>query len=121
MADTDINLKQGETFSVRLVLSDESGTPINLSGYSVSGAAKYRYNNSGFYINLNPSVVSGVSGELFPSGYIDINLASTITATFPVVEANYEIKRINSVGDKTRTLYGNLRVLPGVTRIAEDL
>ena len=121
MADTDLNLKQGETFDVRLILKDSNGSPINLSGYTVSGAAKYRYNNSGFYVNLNPEVVSGISGELFPSGYIDINISGATTATFPIIESNYEIKRINSSGDATRTLHGNLRVLPGVTRIAESL
>jgi hypothetical protein len=121
LADTDINVKQGETFSARLILSDENGTPINLSGYTVTGAAKYRYNNSGFYINLNPTVASGTSGELFPSGFVDIDLTSATTTAFPVVEANYEIKRINASGDITRTLFGNLRVLPGVTRIAEEL
>ena len=49
---TDITVKQGETYSARLVLKDENGTAINLSGYTVSGAAKYRYSNSGFYHDL---------------------------------------------------------------------
>ena len=103
------------------VIEYTSQSPINLSGYTVSGAAKYRYNNSGFHVNLNPEVVSGTSGELFPSGYIDINISGATTATFPIIESNYEIKRINSSGEATRTLYGNLRVLPGVTRAAESL
>tara|TARA_R110000765_G_scaffold362110_3_gene452319 strand:- start:212 stop:571 length:360 start_codon:yes stop_codon:yes gene_type:complete len=118
---TDITVKQGETYSARLVLKDESGTAINLSGYTVSGAAKYRYSNSGFYHDLNPTVISGTSGSLYASGYIDIDIASTVTATFPVLEANYEIKRYNSSGLATRTLYGNFLVAPGVTRIAESL
>ena len=105
--------------SIRLILKDENDVPVNLSGYTVTGAAKYRFNNSGFYVNLNPTVESGVSGELFPSGFVDVNLSAATTATFPVVEANYEIKRINSSGLATRTLFGNLRVLPGVTRTAE--
>ena len=96
---TDITVKQGETYSARLVLKDENGTAINLSGYTVSGA----------------------SGSLYSSGYIDIDIASTVTATFPVLEANYEIKRYNSSGVATRTLYGNFLVAPGVTRIAESL
>jgi hypothetical protein len=118
---TDITVKQGETYNARLVLKDENGTAINLSGYTVSGAAKYRYNNSGFYYNLNPAIVSGTSGSSYVSGYIDVDIASTATATFPVVEANYEIKRYNSSGVATRTLYGNFLVTPGVTRIAESL
>lgn len=115
MEKLDLNVKQGAKYNAKIYVTDDGEDPINLSGYSLSGAVKYRYGNSGFYYNLAPTVDNG------PSGIIDLTISPAYTIDFPIGEATYEIKRFDGQGNAERTVYGNFNVFPSVSRSASFL
>ena len=55
----DLNITRGSDFSVRLSVKDSAGAAYNLSGYSTSGVAKYRYSDSTPILSLSPTIVPG--------------------------------------------------------------
>jgi hypothetical protein len=115
MQKANLDVRQGAKYNVKIFITDENDDVIDLSDYTLSGAVKYRYGNSGFYYNLAPTVDNG------PSGIIDLTISPAYTVTFPVGEATYEIKRYDGDGNAERTVYGNFNVYPGVTKISESL
>jgi hypothetical protein len=93
MASTyNLDISQGETYSIRLNAKDSTGTRINLSGYTARGVIKYRYGNTGYLLDLDPDVVSGTNGNALASGFIDINLIPSQTSSLPVGQFVYDVE-----------------------------
>ena len=115
----NFSIKQGSEFNVRLTITELS-VPVNLSGFLVRSNVKLRYGDTGTLIDLKPTVVSGTTGELYPSGYVDIYLSGSETAALPVAEAVYDLERYvtGSEGDETaviKMLAGKFTINPEVT------
>jgi hypothetical protein len=103
----DFDLIKGETFSQRVVIRDDNYNYKNLSGYLISGHAKYNYCNSGYLLNLNPSIYS------YESGTIDLSIPFTGTLSLPVTKAPYDINLyLNDVSENV--LYGYVYIYPGI-------
>ncbi len=113
----DININQGETFSLRLTAKDSAGTPINMLGYTATSLLRFRYSNTGTIADLSPSVVSGDAPgyDALPSGLIDLNLTAAQTSALPVVEGRYDIEIKNTGGTVYRVLEGKVKVHPEIT------
>lgn len=103
----DFDLIKGETFSQRIIIRDENYNYKNLSGYLVSGFCKYAYCNSGYLLNLNPTVYSEISGIL------DLNVHYTGTNSLPVTKLPYDIN-IYAGSSSENVLYGYIYVYPGI-------
>lgn len=102
----DFDLVKGETFSYRVVIRDSDGNFLNLSGYSTTGYAKYNYCNSGYILNLNPTIYSTVSGS------IDLLVHWTGTTGLPVTKLPYSLNIYN--GSTAENVFqGNIYVYPG--------
>ena len=110
----DLNITRGSDFSVRLSVKDSAGAAYNLSGYSTSGVAKYRYSSSEALVNLSPVIISGVSGASYSSGIIDINVSGTATTGVPIIQGVYDIE-IYSGSYHEKVIQGKINVLPEVT------
>jgi hypothetical protein len=111
---------QGSQLSVRLNVKDASGDPINLSGYAVRGVVKYRYSSASSLVDLDPTIVSGTTGSLYASGYVDVYLSGSQTAALPIGEFVYDIEKYpngasNSEGAVDKILAGDFLVYPQVT------
>ena len=111
---------QGSQLSVRLNVKDASGDPINLSGYAVRGVVKYRYSSTSSLVNLDPVKVSGTTGALYASGYVDVYLSGSQTAALPIGEFVYDIEKYpngasSSEGAVDKILAGDFLVYPQVT------
>ena len=115
----DLNVDRGSYFSVRLAVKDSTGSAYNLSGYSTSGYAKFRYSSSGSLANLNPTVVSGDAGSLYASGYIDLYLAANSTTGVPITQGVYDVE-IYSGTYHEKVIKGYINVIPEVTRLANS-
>lgn len=113
----DLNINQGESFSLRLTAKDSAGTAINMLGYTATGLLKFRYSNTGTIADLAPVVVSGESPgyDALPSGLIDVNLTAVQTAALPVIEGRYDVEIHNAGGTVYRVLEGKVKVHPEVT------
>tara|TARA_R100001163_G_scaffold40264_1_gene30565 strand:- start:559 stop:927 length:369 start_codon:yes stop_codon:yes gene_type:complete len=111
---------QGSQLSVRLNVKDASGDAINLSGYGARGVVKYRYSSTSSLVDLEPTIVSGTSGTLYASGYVDVYLSGSQTAALPVGDFVYDIEKYptgasNAEGAVDKILAGSFLVYPQVT------
>lgn len=121
MATTyNIDISQGNTLDLRLAVKDSAGIPINLSGFNVRGSVRHRYSSTGVTLNLAPTVVSGASGSLYPSGYIDILIRPVNTAVLSVMQGVYDVEKYTTSGgadyDVEKLIQGYFNVSPEVTR-----
>jgi hypothetical protein len=103
----DIIAQKGVSLTLTLALKDDSGSAINLSGYSVLGQVKFLFGETGILASLNTQVLSA------PSGQIIVTVDATGTKTFPVGIFYYNIL-IQSGIVVTNVLNGQFRVLPTV-------
>tara|TARA_R110002020_G_scaffold280388_1_gene496138 strand:+ start:5093 stop:5461 length:369 start_codon:yes stop_codon:yes gene_type:complete len=111
---------QGSQLSVRLNVKDASGDAINLSGYGARGVVKYRYSSTSSLVDLDPTIVSGTSGTLYASGYVDVYLSGSQTAALPIGDFVYDIEKFptgasNTEGAVDKILAGSFLVYPQVT------
>ena len=126
----NINTIQGDNLQITLAVKNENYIPINLSGYDVRGVVKYAYFGSppaldesgnymsGYLLNLNPVINSGVSGSLYASGLININVSSYTMASVPVGSFVYDIERFPygiPTGNSIKLIRGKFIVSPEVT------
>lgn len=109
MATCNFNVNRGSTFSTRITMQNSDSTYINLSGYTVSGQARYSYSSSGVLVDLAPTIYSHVSGM------VDIEINATGTTALPIGEMFYDVKRYS--GDYADKLVeGKLLVYDYITR-----
>ena len=104
----DIELVRGDSFSVDFQLQDQNGTPINISGYSFSGAIRSSYCGTvQSYLSFTPIAPSG-------SGIFTMALGSAASSNLSGSKFIYDAK--GYVGNDTITLvHGDVNVYPSVT------
>ena len=117
----NFSVTQGSEVNVRLTITND-GSAVNLSGYNVRGKVKGKYSDTGALIDLDPTIVTGTNGSLYPSGYVDIYLSGSQTAGLPVTEAVYDLERYvtGTLGNETsviKMLAGKFTINPEVTNI----
>jgi len=107
----DLNITKGSSFSVEVTAQDEDGNTLNLSGYSLRGYAKFRYSDTGNFLNLNPT---GFLGDSHVSGKLGINLDATGTTGLNVTQGRYDVE-LYSGNYVKKLLKGFANVLPEIT------
>ena len=115
----NFSVTQGSELSTRLTITNDD-SPVNLSGFNVRGVVKHKYGDTGSLVDLNPTIVSGTTGSLYASVFVDIYLSGSQTAALPVAEAKYDIERYvtGSEGQETavvKMLNGKFTINPEVT------
>lgn len=110
MAVYNITINQGENYDLTATLTNSSGTPINISGYSLRGKVRYSYGSTGILADLSPTVINSTGGV------INFALTPQETAALPITVAVYDIERFVS-GDSvvSRVLQGTVTITPEVT------
>jgi hypothetical protein len=111
----DLSITQGSQLDVRLRVKDQNGNVINLENYFVRGYIKHRYADAGNLLNLEPVIVSGDGGSGYVSGYVDILVSGSQSATLPVSQNVYDIELYNAQGYTDKIIKGYFSVLPEVT------
>jgi|TARA_Y100000310_G_C20675859_1_gene812998 hypothetical protein len=124
MATTyNIDINQGSTLDLRFKVKDDDSIPINLSGYSARGVARFRYGTGSVLLDLDPKVVSGNGTDptLGASGFIDVYIRPGTTSGLPIVQGIYDIEKYETVpassGDWNvqKVARGYVNVIPEVT------
>jgi hypothetical protein len=103
----DFNLYKGETFSETVTVRDANSNYVNLTGYILTGICKYNFCNSGYLLNLNPSISSPTSGQ------VTLTVHYTGTTGLPVTKIPYNLNGYIS-GTSEMFYYGNINVFPGI-------
>ena len=73
----NFSVTQGSELSTRLTITNDD-SPVNLSGFNVRGVVKHKYGDTGSLVDLNPTIVSGTTGSLYASGFVDIYFANEL-------------------------------------------
>lgn len=106
----DISVEQGSSFDLSFTVTDASGIPMNLSGYTATGKLKYSYGSTGLLLNLSPVIDAS-----YVSGLVNISLTPTQTASLPITKAVYDIEVISSGGYVVKAGKGYAEIAPEVT------
>lgn len=104
---------QGDYLQLTLNLKDSNGIALDLSGYGVRGQVRSSYGATGVLLDLNPTIISNISGS------IAVNIDSYISANIPVSDHVYDIERYPSgvlTGNSIKLMRGKFSILPEVTR-----
>lgn len=110
MAAVPINLviEQGTDYYATFTVTNDDGTPLNLSGFTGTCKMKRTYSSLSTPINLTLGYVSRSAGK------ISISMSATQTAALKARRYVYEIVLISPNNIKARVIEGLVEVTPGV-------
>ena len=109
----DIIIEQGATFQMSLTWNDNTGSPINLSGYSARMQVRTSYEAEETLVSLTSLGGDIVLGGAL--GTIAITIAASVTETLQIDEGVYDLELVNGL-TVTRLLQGKATVSREVTR-----
>ena len=98
----NFDAKQGDTFRKICTYSDGSGTPVDLTGATISGKVKKTLADTG--VNLTCALVDAVAGKF------KFELSAVQTAALDAAVHMYEVQITFANGDVKTLLAGNLVV-----------
>jgi hypothetical protein len=105
----DIYLEQGVTYVNQLTLDDVTGSPYNLTGFTVRSQAKKSY------YSVNPTITFNATVYDANNGIIQLTANSAVTANVAAGKLVYDVVIVGS-NTVTRVLEGQIFVSPAVTR-----
>ena len=106
----DLNITQGSSFEIDIIVDDDDGAAINLTGYTVYGRVKFRYGDAEPIFYLNPTIPSATATQ----GIVNINIPQQDTVKYPIFQGVYEVEVIKD-NFGLKTIYGLINVIPQVT------
>jgi hypothetical protein len=102
----DISGYRGTNLFVEFTGLNAGGSAMNLSGYSVSGHARFQPSYTGKLIDLSPTIFGGVLGAAYASGLVQISISAADMAGIPVTEGKYDIEVWDPAGTTATGLFG---------------
>jgi hypothetical protein len=93
---TDLNIEFTGTIA---------GSTIDLSGYTVSGHARFQPSYTGKLLDLTPTIFSGSLGAAYTSGIIRVSVPAATMAEVPVTQGKYDIEIWNAAGTTATGLF----------------
>lgn len=113
-AYSDIYLEQGVSFNTQIILNDDYGNSMNLSGFNVQSQGKRSYFSNTVYIQFEASVYDA------DNGIIQLTANNHVTAQVPAGKLVYDVITIDPTNIVTRVVEGQIFVSPGVTGISSS-
>lgn len=104
-AELDLHIDQGDSYDNIVTLNDELGSPVNLTGLTITASLKRYYNSTRDYALTATTVSGGADGRIL--------LSITATNTALLVDPRYVYTvYVTTGGKKVRVLYGQAIVSP---------
>jgi len=106
---SNLVIDQGTTFSSIITVTDQNGSPLNLTNYTVKSQFRKSYQSSVF-VSFTASIYDALNGKI----QLKLNPADTIS-----VDAGrylYDIQLTDPLGNVTRALEGLVILTPEITR-----
>ena len=107
-AHKDFTVVRRSDFDMRLTVKDNTGTAINLQGYTVAGEV-YNEDRSTKYADWTVAYTDR------PNGVVDVSLSDDQTTTFTPNEVFYDFKYTQPNGKENVYIRGTLFMLVGYT------
>lgn len=107
---SNLSIDQGTTYSVTIEVTDNAGTPRNLSGYTARSQMRRSY-----YTNSNVAFTANI---INPSeGEINLTLTDTQTSNLRLGRYVYDVELVQtSSGSVERIVEGIVTIYPEVTK-----
>lgn len=109
-AKANIIIKQGSDFSTSMTMTDDSGFPSDLSGYTGAGQIRKHYTSETF---TNLEILFSADRT---DGVITIGLGRTATEAMEPGRYVYDVEITSSANTRTRLVEGLVTLTPQVTR-----
>jgi hypothetical protein len=106
---SNLVVDQGTTFSSIITLTNQDGTTMNLTGYTVKSQFRKSYESS-IFTSFNASLFNAATGQ------IQLQLAPADTLGIPAGRYLYDILITSPSGQVTRALEGLVILTPEITR-----
>jgi hypothetical protein len=111
---SDQYLEQGSTFSSQLTLTDDYGSPYNLTNFTVTSRAKKSYTTANVAFNLTTQITNA------NNGIITLSLSAAASANIPYGKYVYDVIVATPSNVISRILEGQIFVSPGVTGVTNS-
>ena len=106
---SNLVIDQGTTFSSIISLTNQDGTAMNLTSYTVKSQFRKSYQSSSA-TNFTASIYDGANGK------IRLQLAPTDTSSVQAGRYLYDIELTSPTGEKSRALEGLVIITPEITK-----
>jgi hypothetical protein len=110
----DQYMEQGSTFSTQLNLTDDYGSPYNLSNFTVYSSAKKSYTTSNVAMTFTTTITD------VNNGIVTLSLDAPTTANVPYGKYVYDVILKDQYNVTSRILEGQIFVSPGVTGVTNS-
>lgn len=110
----NVTIDQGATFDVTLLWRDETGTPVDLSGYTARAQIRSQVTSATPLVDLTDGDGITLGGG---AGTIQLVISDTDTSALPApFDGVWDLELESGTGTVTRLLAGTVTVTPEVTR-----
>lgn len=106
----DLCIDQGTTFNTTLTLSDQSGNPMDLTGYTAYSQMKKWYTST-----ANATFNFTVTIPTPNTGVLNLSMSPAITSSLWAGRYVYDVDIVDSSNNVTRVIEGFVTLTPGVT------
>lgn len=106
---SNLVIDQGTTFSSIIALTNQNGTPMNLTGFTVKSQFRKSYQSS-TAINFTASIYDAAAGK------VRLQLSPSDTTNIRSGRYLYDIELTSPTGDKIRPLEGLVILTPEITK-----
>lgn len=101
---------QGTDFSYQLDLSNDDGTPLDVTGYTFKSSVRKSYYSSGVTANLTVTILSAANGN------VQLSMNSSTTANIKAGRYLYDVKMVDSANVTSRVIEGIITIYPQITK-----
>jgi hypothetical protein len=106
---SNLVVDQGTTFSSIITVADQTGTPLNITNYTVKSQFRKSYQSSSA-TNFTASIYDAITGR------IRLQLAPSDTSNIQAGRYLYDIELTAPTGEKFRALEGLVIITPEITK-----
>jgi hypothetical protein len=107
---SNLVIDQGTTFSSIITLTNQDGTPMNLSGYTVASQFRKSYQSS-TATSFTASIYDAATGK------IRLQLSAVASSGVKAGRYLYDIELTSGSGEKSRALEGLVIITPEITKV----
>lgn len=105
-----LDIDQGSDFSTEIVLQNDDGTPMNLTGFDIYSQFRKSYGSTTGY-SFNAQITNAAQGKF------TLSLLGTTSSTIRPGRYLYDVEISNVTPSKSRVLEGIVTISPEITKI----
>lgn len=106
----ELDLDQGTDLSYNLDLTQDDGSPLDVTNYVFSSSMRKSYYSANVTANLSVTIANSVGGNVI------LSMNSATSANIKAGRYLFDVKQVDTANVATRIVEGIITVLPQVTK-----